>query len=150
MAEYTGDIIVNLPELYVIAGAQTDVDAATKALDQATAVIELVSGVVFDAEFREIPVSKADSNWIRRAIIFQATWTLEQADSLTRVGANSITQEGLRVDAEDGLSFVLAPLARRALKNCSFNQNRTQKVSGHRRLEPFDFTVNDNHEWMPL
>lgn len=147
MAEYTDNIVVNLPELYTIAGAQTDVDAATKALDQATAVIELVSGVVFDAEFREIPVSKSDALWVRRAVVFQAAWILSNEESLSHLSATSISQEGLRIDVEDDLSWVLAPLAKRSLQNCSFNQNRTQRVSSRRRARPFDYTVDDNHAW---
>lgn len=150
MAGYEETIVVSLPELYSIAGAQVDVTAATKALDQAQTVIETISGVVFDADFRDLFLKKSDALWIKRATVFQAAWLLEQQDALTRIGANSITQDGISVSSENDLTFVLAPLAKRALQNCSWTKSGTQRVSTDRKRIDIDYTVSDDHPWSPL
>lgn len=150
MAGFEGNIEVSLPDLFSVAGAQTDVTAATKALDQAATVIETVSGVIFEGESRELFLKKSDALWIRRATVFQAAWLLEQQDALSRVGASSISQDGVSVQSDNELTFVLSPLAKRALGNCSWAKSGTQIVKGKKSAGVVDPVVSDNHAWYPL
>lgn len=147
---YTENIEVSLPDLFSVAGAQTDVDAATKALDRAVFIIETLSGVVFEAEFRDLFLKKSDALWVKRATLFQAAWLLEHPDVLNRLGAASISQDGQSVQAMDDLTFVLAPLAKRALDNCSWHKHGTHVVASSRRTEVGSILISDNHAWSPI
>lgn len=149
MATFEGNIEASLPDLHSIAGSNVDAQRAAKALDQASTVIESISGVIFDAEYRELPVTKGDALWIKRAVVFQAVWLLEQGDSLSRVGASSLSQDGLSVSAPDELTFVLAPMAKRALGNCSWNGNKTTRIGGYSPSRVTDFSIDDSGPWTP-
>lgn len=150
MAEYTESIQVELPELFTLVGPSADVDAASRALDQAAVVVETISGVVFNAEFREAPITRSDALWVKKATLFQAAWLIEQQDALNRVAVNSLTQDGLHVTTSNELTFVLAPLAKRALNNCSWAKHGTTRVSLERSSNGGSILISDNHSWSPI
>lgn len=149
MAVFEGNIEASLPDLHAIAGSNVDAQEAAKALDQASTVVESISGVIFDSEYRDLPVTKGDALWIKRAVVFQAVWLLEQKDSLSRVGASSLSQDGLSVSASDELTFVLAPMAKRALNNCSWNGSKTVSVDAGKVKRVTDFHIDDSGPWTP-
>jgi len=61
-----------------------------------------------------------------------------------------MTQDGVHVQAFNELTFVLAPLAKRALANCSWGKSGTMRVSLENETAVEDFLVSDNHPWTPL
>lgn len=153
MSEFTLDIEVNLPDVYALvpsAVSPTDVSASVAS---ASALIETVSGVFLKASDRvdaQTPISFTDAVWLRKAIVFQAAWMIEQYGVLGRQAVSSLSQDGLSVSAPDGLTFVLAPLARRALNNCSWAKSGTLKVAVPEAPSVSDFLSDDNHAWSPL
>lgn len=151
MAYFTGDISVESEEVYAITGQNIDPHVIEDVIAQAISVVETVTGVFFKEEERERGLRKTDAAWLRRAAVFQAAWISEQPDFATRVGALGITQDGVSMDAQDSLTLVLAPLARRALGNCSWTKSGTIKVApSQTRSNISSFLISDNHEWVKL
>lgn len=147
---FTESIEVELPQLFAIIGEQSDVEAATKAIDTAITMIETVSGVLFNGEDRDKGIKRSDASWLRRAALFQAAWIIEQQDVLSRTAVRSMTQDGLRIDTNTELDLVLAPMSKRALQNCSWSRSGTIAVSTSDERYATDFLTNDNHEWTPM
>jgi hypothetical protein len=151
MATFTGDITVSYNDVYASTGiSYNPVDILDK-INHAASMIELTTGVFLKADEREIALSVSDAAWIKRAIIFQTVWIIENPDALSRTGVSSLSQDGLSVTAPDSLTFVLAPLARRALVNCTWAKSGTIQVA------PADvsnadgsFLTSDAHAWTPM
>lgn len=147
--------IINADEVFDITG----VTVAHSDVVQAQVLIETMAGVVLDPEdslhsfgpsVMLTTVGAKNYRACRFAVAYQAAWAVDQPDLASRMSVNSLSQDGVSVSAKDQLSWVLAPLARRALVNCSWSQDNTifvapAKASGH-----FDFTVDDAHPWSPL
>lgn len=151
MATYEENIEGSLTELYALSGSTVDPTLAATTLGRAATIIETISGAVFSVAFREQPISTTDAYWLSRATTFQAAWLLSHEDALTTMGVNSLSQDGLSVNASDGLTFVLAPMAKRALSNCSWTKTGTLNVDGNVRMSAdISFLTNDNHPWVPM
>lgn len=150
MAEYTENIEASSADVYTLAGHETDVNIANDAIAQANHIIETISGVFLLAEDRTTPISKRDAVWLRKAITFQAAWIIEHPDVFSRMAVSSLSQEGLSMSAANDLSFVLSPLAKRALQNCTWTKNGTLKVEAANLKLPVDILTSDDHEWSPL
>lgn len=149
MAVFTQDITVDQLDMFQLTGNHTD--AAIEAIvAQACMVIESISGVFFKAYDREHELSLRDAVWLRKAAEFQTVWMIEQADVLSRQGVTSVSQDGLSVSAPDSLTFVLAPLAKRALQNCSWAKHGTLSVTGFNSPVETDPIVSDNHPWRAM
>jgi hypothetical protein len=151
MSTYTADIQISLTDLYSITGSNVDVNALQGMTPQAVSLIETVSGVFFEAAYREYPISVSDAAWLKKASIYQVQFMLENSDLLTRPAVSSLSQDGVSVSAPDGLTFVLAPLAKRALGNCSWAKSGTLRVAPA-IVEKTDasFLTSDAHDWAPL
>jgi hypothetical protein len=147
---YTENIEANISDAYVLTGANVAVPDLEIALGQASVLIETVSGVLLSSEERTTPITVADAVWVRKAIVFQAAWMIEQYGVLSRQAVSSLSQDGLSVSAPDGLTFVLAPLAKRALNNCSWAKTGTLRVAAPDEIDPVNPLVSDNHPWFPL
>lgn len=147
---FEGNIEVSLPALFTALGTNTEVEDAEEVLRTASHIIETVSGVIFQADYRERFLKKSDAYWVQQAVLFQAVWLVEQPDALTRLSVNSMSQDGLSIHPTDGLSLVLAPMAKRALNNCSWAKSVTATVDTDTKRSGIDFLTNDDHAWEPL
>jgi hypothetical protein len=120
------------------------------AVTQATSLIETITGVFFLGADREVTITTTDAVWLKKATIYQAVFQLDQAEIYSRAGVNRLSQDGVSVESPNALTFVLAPLAKRALGNCSWAKSGTLKVAMSDEPESEDFLVSDNHPWYPL
>ena len=132
---------------------QTYTGASVSAQDIATAtfVIESISGVIIELPDALTTFGATDLAWLKRAVIFQTAWIIDQTDFQSRLNASSLSQDGVSVSASDDLTFVLAPLAKRSLNNCSWARSGTLTVTPADGTPVVgDFTVSDNHSWTPM
>lgn len=136
--------LVDAGQVYDLTGATVTQDDIVRA----QFLIETISGAVLDSESEDYVLSASDERKCRSALVFQTAWMIEQVDVNSRMDVNSLSQDGVSVSANDGLTFVLAPLARRALSQCSWAGQKSVSTRHGRR--GFDFTVDDCHEWKPL
>lgn len=149
MTEFTGDITVNITDLYNSTGATADIGVLQTTIPQAVSVIETITGVFFEAAYREVSITISDAAWLKKAALYQTIFMLEN-EVIYNKSVTSISQDGLSINAQDGLTFILAPLAKRALGNCSWGRSGTLKVSPTGETKVLDFLVDDNHAWSPL
>jgi hypothetical protein len=95
-----------------------------------------------------------DLYWLGKAVARQAAWLTEQYDLATRLDSTATSQDGVANQlAPDAL--VLAPMAGRSLRRCSWMRSRTIHVGtpfesgrfvGNALLESAD----DGQAWEPL
>jgi hypothetical protein len=95
---------------------------------QAQGDIELHAGVLDTAV-----VFERDAEWLKRAVAWQAAWLPGQPGSAERSSVDNVSQEGLTVTYKDEAAVVLAPRARRALKNLSWMGTRSVRLAPARR-----------------
>lgn len=120
-------------------------------LAQAQASVEVFCNRIYADTPRIRP---RDVHWLGQAVAYQAAWITEQYDLATRLDATATSQDGvsnqLTADA-----LVLAPMAGRALRRCSWMRSRTIHVrspleggqySGNPLLESSD----DSQTWRPM
>ena len=69
--------------------------------------------------------TERDLGHLRKAVAFQAAWLAGQPGYLTRMGANSVQQDGLSTTLTNPADMTVAPLAQRAIKNLSWMGTRT-------------------------
>ena len=150
MASFTTDISVSITDLYTITSNTDDIAALQNEVPKAVSVIETITGVFFEAAYREVTITTADAAWLKKAAIYQLVFMREQTDILTRQAVSSISQDGLSLSAPDGLTFVLAPLAKRAIGNCSWAKSGTFKVTPMPKTASVDPLSSDDHPWFPL
>ncbi len=99
-------------------------------LMQATGIIEISASV----SCRNLNSFRArDRNWLVRAICYQAAWMPSQPDLFSRNDMTSISQDGQTFQARDEDSFLLAPLAKKALSRCSWMRSRSVRLSRGRQ-----------------
>ncbi|MER7814542.1 hypothetical protein [Streptomyces sp. NPDC096153] len=99
----------------------TGVTVAEQQLAQAQDDIEIFSGRTYDDTPR---IRARDLYWLRKAVARQAAWLTGQFGIETRMDLESNSQDGVsNAYKEDGI--VLAPMAARALKRCSWMRSRT-------------------------
>lgn len=148
MQTYTEPIVITPDDVFTATG----VSVTMTAIMQSANVIESLTGVFLNAAERTTPISRNDAGWIRRAVIFQTVWADENPDHLTRANASSISQDGVSVSASDGLTFVLAPMAKRALQNCTWTNSGTLEVApASTRVHDTDWITSDAHGgWRPM
>lgn len=149
MAEFTADITVNITDLYNSTGATADITVLQNTIPQAVSIIETITGVFFEAALREVTISVSDAAWLKKAALYQTIFMLEN-EVLSSKSVTHITQDGLSVSAPDGLTFVLAPLAKRALGNVSWAKTGTLKVAPADAEPVGSPLTDDNHPWYPL
>lgn len=98
--------------------ALTGVAVTDEQITQAQGVIDLFSGVVEGVE--ELTVR--DTRLLRMATAYQAVWMLSQVDVLSRTIVHRIEQDGAVIWVDEPNDFILAPLAKRALAQMSWNR----------------------------
>lgn len=114
-------------------------------------VIETYTGIFLDGTYS---ISTSDTAHLRRAVAFQAMWLNSQDDFLARLGTNSFSVDGAAMSANEQNMLVLAPLAKRSLRNLSFRNSsvrpRTQAEVDAYYNNRF-LTVNSSDDgWVPL
>lgn len=143
---FTGDIVVTSAD--VIAATNTkhvasDIDAQIPA---ATSTIEIVTGAFMHQADRVVPMWATDAAWLKRAVIYQVIWELEHPDMLSEMTVSNISQDGVSASLPDAMVQVLAPLARRAIKQCTWSKSGTTRLQSPFRIyTQVDATVSDNH-----
>lgn len=143
---FDGDIIVTAADVLTYTGSKVAYDIIADAIPQAISTVEIITGAFLTADDRTVPLFKADAAWIKRAVIYQTLWILEHPDSTTQQNFSSLSQDGQSVSNRDGLDVILAPLAKRALKQCSWAKHGTIRLQSPFRIyTQVDATVSDNH-----
>lgn len=150
MTAFTTDITLSLTDLQAVGGSGVDFTRFDSVSPQAISVVETVTGVFFQADYREVYTSVSDAAWLRKAAAYQTLFMLENEDILSRTAVSSLSQDGISVSAPDSLTFVLAPLAKRALNNCSWAKTGTLKVAPSAEVDVVSPLVSDDHAWYPL
>lgn len=104
--------------------ALTGVEATEAQISQAQGVIDLFSGVVEGVE----DLSVRDTRLLRMATAYQAVWMASQIDVLSRTTVHRIDQDGAVIWVDEPNDFILAPLAKRALAQLSWNKRTGTRV----------------------
>lgn len=107
-----------------------------------------------------------DLFWLKRVVAWQTTWQMDQPGYTERSMAKEIIQDGTQItyagsnDVVNPATFMLAPNAYRALKNCSWMKSRSARFRPARPPRsnfdwpntpfPSDYKSNDDHPWEPM
>lgn len=143
---FEGDVVVSSYDVQSYTGTQVDPDLISASLLQAISTIEIISGAFLGSADRIIPLFKQDAAWLKRAVIYQTLWVIDHPDSITQQNFASLSQDGQSVTNRDGLDVVLAPLAKRALKQCTWAKHGTIRLQSPFRIyTQVDATMSDNH-----
>src|SRR5690242_19207737 len=94
-------------------------------LAQANEVIEVMSDRLYSVSATRL--GALDLAWMRKACAYQAAWMLAQPDMFERLEVTSTSQEGRQL-AIRPRGLQLAPMARIALKRCSWQRSRSYHV----------------------
>lgn len=116
-------------------------------VERAEAEIEDVVGVLADPALRPgVVISPRDLHFLKKAVAYQAGWSVSQPDAYERSEVASISQDGASATFTDG-SLTLAPFARRALRRLSWRGTRSVVInSAALVVEPDD----EDLHWTPL
>lgn len=79
-----------------------------------------------------------DLVWLRQAVAWQAVWQAAQPGYETRQGIANASQDGASFAYRTAADQTLAPLAQRALKNCSWMGTRTLRSTNRRPRPTYD------------
>lgn len=123
-----------------ITGRAVDADELARAVD----VIDAVTGA---SDYALAALRPRNRRMLTLATAYQAAWAQAQVDHLDRHDVTSLTQEGGSVSTRDELSLILAPLAKAALKRCTWTGPRTVAVAGSSAGRIIDPTISDDHPW---
>lgn len=95
-------------------------------LDHANAALELHTGRTHtDASAR---TGARDTEWMRRAVAYQAAWMLTQPDMFDRLDYTEVGKDSGTPTKVTGTAMTLAPLARKALARVSWLRSRSLHV----------------------
>lgn len=101
-------------------------DALTQAqLDRASIVLEINVGVTEDALDKMKP---RDVRLLKYAEAYQAAWMAAQVDYTGRSDADLVDQDGLSFSKGDPDMHILAPLAKRCIKQLSWKGTKTMSA----------------------
>ncbi|NEB70308.1 hypothetical protein G3I39_25105 [Streptomyces fulvissimus] len=129
----------------------TGVAVTAQLLAQAQDDIEIFSGRVYDDTDR---IRGRDLYWLGKAVARQAAWLTEQYDVATRLDATETSQDGVSNKlTPDGA--VLAPMAGKALRRCSWMRSRTVHVGapfegGRYVTNQLLESADDGQAWRPM
>lgn len=123
-----------------ITGASVDDDAVVKA----EAVIDALTGA---RGLDDTKLSRRNRRMLMLAACYQTAWMVEQYGIHTRHDVTAISQEGTSSQARDELTFVLAPLAKAALKRTTWGGSRTLRVGPPLNRPIVDPVISDAHVW---
>lgn len=129
----------------------TGVTVDQQQLAQAQAAIEVLSNRIYDETAR---IRTRDQYWLGRAVAWQAAWLVGQYDLTTRLDATATSQDGVGNQLTSD-ALVLAPMAGRALRRCSWMKSRTIHVgtpleSGRYVRNALLETSDNGQPWEPM
>ena len=94
-------------------------------VDQANAMIEIAAGRIYtDAAAH---TGTRDTEWMRRAVSYQAAWLPSQPDVFSRLELEAVAASGRPVPIVP-TALTLAPLAKRALNRVSWIRSRSLHI----------------------
>jgi hypothetical protein len=70
-----------------------------------------------------------DLDWLQKATCWQAVWQASQPGFLTRQGVEQVSQDGVSFRYRGAADQLLAPLAQRTLRNCSWMGSRSVRMA---------------------
>jgi hypothetical protein len=85
--------------------------------------VNMHAGITGDAT-----VYDRDAHWLGRAVAWQAVWLAGQPGNAERSSVTTVSQEGLQAAYKDEAAVILAPRARRCLKNLSWMGSRSVRL----------------------
>lgn len=98
-----------------------------------------------------------DTEWLRKAVAYQAAWMSFQPDLFFRVQASNVSGDGQSATSRTKADVYLAPLAGKAIKNLSWMKSRSLRaqtpfMDGARAYAPLDPALADdsNLDWGPM
>lgn len=100
-------------------------------LNMAQGMVELFSDVIYN---QTIDVSGApligakNLRLLKMATAYQAAWITDHPDLFTHTDIQSINQDGIFYVHQHENSYLLAPMARRAIKRLSWNRSKNMRV----------------------
>jgi hypothetical protein len=111
--------------------AYTRISVEQEDVEAAQAMIELFSDVVY-----EQTVDTSGTNLIgaknlrllKMAVAYQAAWMTQHPDLFTHTDIQSINQDGIFYVHSHENSYLIAPMARRALKRLSWMRNKNIRI----------------------
>jgi len=115
----------------------------TDDIERAAATIDAVTGA---ADLDPKKLNRRNARMLKLATAYQAAWLRDQFDTFERYDVTAVSQEGSNASARDELTFVLAPLAKLALRRATWGKNRTVSVGGKPGMY-VDPVVSDAHPW---
>lgn len=128
--------------------AYTRLNVEQEDLDSAQAMIELFADVIYEQSDK---ISTKNLRLLKMAVAYQAAWMTEHPDLFTHTDIQSINQDGIFYVHQHENSYLIAPMARRALKRLSWMRNKSIRVRpSTRRLVSKRF-VDGSHadvEWV--
>lgn len=105
--------------------AYTGITVSQNNLDVAQSMIELFADVVYG---QTADISTKNARLLKMAVAYQAAWLTAHPDLFTHVDINTMNQDGIFYTQRNENSYVLAPMARRAINRLSWKRNRNIKV----------------------
>lgn len=105
--------------------AYTRINVEQEDLDSAQAMIELFADVIYEQSDK---ISTKNARLLKMAVAYQAAWITEHPDLFTHTDIQSINQDGIFYVHTHENSYLIAPMARRALKRLSWMRNKSIRV----------------------
>lgn len=94
-------------------------------IDMAQAMIELFADVIYDQSDK---ISTKNLRLLKMAVAYQAAWIVDHPDLFTHTDVTSINQDGIFYVHAHENAYLIAPMARRALKRLSWMRNKSIRV----------------------
>jgi len=111
--------------------AYTRINVEQEDIDAAQVMIEIFVDCVYnqtvDASGSPLIGSK-NLRLLKMAVAYQAAWMTQHPDLFTHTDIQSINQDGIFYVHQHENSYLLAPMARRAIKRLSWNRNKSIRV----------------------
>jgi hypothetical protein len=109
----------------------TSISVSQDNIDAAQAMIELFSDVIYDQTIDgdgTALIGAKNLRLLKMAVAYQAAWMTEHPDLFTHTDIQSINQDGIFYVHAHENSYLIAPMARRALKRLSWMRNKNIRI----------------------
>jgi hypothetical protein len=100
--------------------------------------------------------STRDAFYLKSAVVWQAAWMMSKPAVEARESVSQVTQDGMEVVNDGHSASVLAPLAKRSLKNLSWMAGRSVTMTRRAGGQPVSEATwlredtDDAGQWSPL
>lgn len=110
--------------------AYTGISVSEDNLTAAQAMIELFADVIYEQSDK---ISTKNLRLLKMSVAYQAAWMTDHDDLFTHTDIQSINQDGIFYVHQHENSYLLAPMARRAIKRLSWMRNKTIRIKPSNR-----------------